>query len=130
LQIAPTIELRGAMLSDLAVRFIVGGTFVSLFSAAGEIWKPKTFAGLWGAAPSVAIGSLLFAFVKQGAATATIEAHAMSIGCAALIIYSCYTVFITQRESVPVWLGAASGWLVWFAAAAVSYVTIREIFPR
>jgi hypothetical protein len=35
-------------------RFIVGGVIVSLFAGLGGILKPKSFAGLFGAAPSVA----------------------------------------------------------------------------
>lgn len=46
------------MLRELAVRFVLGGLIVSLFSVAGELWRPKTFSGLFGAAPSVALASL------------------------------------------------------------------------
>jgi hypothetical protein len=41
---------------ELAFRFIVGGLVVSLFAVLGDVFKPKSFAGLFGAAPSVAMG--------------------------------------------------------------------------
>jgi hypothetical protein len=36
---------------DLVVRFLVGGTIVSLFALIGDVVKPKGFSGLFGAAP-------------------------------------------------------------------------------
>ena len=39
---------------------------VSLFSVIGQAFKPKTFAGLFGAAPSVAIASIVIAQIKHG----------------------------------------------------------------
>jgi hypothetical protein len=36
-------------------RFIVGGVIVSLFAGLGGVLKPKSFAGLFGAASSVAL---------------------------------------------------------------------------
>jgi hypothetical protein len=37
--------------------FFVGGVVVSLFAILGNPLKPKSFAGLFGAAPSVALGA-------------------------------------------------------------------------
>ncbi len=39
-------------------RFVVGGVIVSAFAAVGGILKPKSFAGLFGAAPSVALATI------------------------------------------------------------------------
>ena len=39
-------------------RFIVGGVIVSLFAGLGGVLMPKSFAGLFGAAPSASAGSL------------------------------------------------------------------------
>lgn len=38
-------------MSDVAIRFVVGGSIVSAFAIIGDILKPKSFAGLFGAAP-------------------------------------------------------------------------------
>ena len=40
---------------QLVLRFVVGGLVVSLFTVIGDVLKPKSFAGLFGAAPSVAL---------------------------------------------------------------------------
>ncbi len=39
-------------------RFLVGGAIVSVFACLGDVLKPKSFAGLFGAAPSVALATL------------------------------------------------------------------------
>jgi hypothetical protein len=40
---------------ELVARFLIGGIIVSLFAAIAEIVRPKSFAGLFGAAPSIAL---------------------------------------------------------------------------
>jgi hypothetical protein len=42
---------------ELFIRFVVGGTVVSFFAVLGDLLKPKSFAGLLGAAPSVALAN-------------------------------------------------------------------------
>ena len=104
-------------MAELVVRFLIGGTVVSLFAVLGELWRPKTFAGLFGAAPSVAIATLALAFHKEGAAYVATEARAMVIGTFALLLYSAACVGVARARSIPIWLGAALAWIVWFAAA-------------
>jgi hypothetical protein len=55
---------------------------VLALSLTGERFSPERFAGLFGAAPSVAIAPLAFAFRHHGAAYAVTEARSMMIGCA------------------------------------------------
>jgi hypothetical protein len=43
---------------EYVIRFLVGGLMVSLFATVGDVLKPKGFAGLFGAAPSVAFATL------------------------------------------------------------------------
>jgi hypothetical protein len=111
---------------DLAVRFVLGGLLVSLFAAIGEMFKPKTFSGLFGAAPSVAIASLALAFHSHGSGYAAIEARFMLIGAGAFFIYSAACVALAKRKSVPVWLGAGAAWIAWFATALGTFGVIAE----
>jgi hypothetical protein len=53
-------------MTPLVFRFLVGGAVVSLFAILGDLLKPKTFAGLFGAAPSVALATLGLTIVKDG----------------------------------------------------------------
>ena len=43
---------------QILIRFLVGGAMVSVFALIGDVLKPKSFAGLFGAAPSVALATL------------------------------------------------------------------------
>lgn len=38
-------------MTDLIIRFLIGGMVVSSFALLSEIFRPKSFAGLFGAAP-------------------------------------------------------------------------------
>jgi hypothetical protein len=43
---------------ELVFRFFIGGCIVSIFAVIAEVLKPKGFAGLFAAAPSVALATL------------------------------------------------------------------------
>jgi hypothetical protein len=43
---------------ETILRVIIGGTVVSTFALLGDVLKPRSFAGLFGAAPSVALATL------------------------------------------------------------------------
>ncbi len=101
------------MASELALRFFLGGLIVSLFSVSGDLFKPKTCAGLFGAAPSVALATLGIAYVARGAQYVTIEARSMVLGCVAFFVYGLVCVAVAKSERMPVWLGAALAWGAW-----------------
>jgi hypothetical protein len=43
---------------EYVLRFLIGGSIVSLFAVFGDVLRPKSAAGLLGAAPSVALATL------------------------------------------------------------------------
>ena len=45
-------------MTEYLVRFLVGGVVVSAFAMLSDVLRPKSFAGLFGAAPSVALATL------------------------------------------------------------------------
>ncbi|MGH7284148.1 MAG: DUF3147 family protein [Polyangiaceae bacterium] len=103
---------------EVALRFLLGGVVVSLFALIGELFKPKTFAGLFGAAPSVAIATLGLAYVHHGPVFLFEEARSMIVGAFAFTAYGAACVFLTQREHVPIGLSAALSWIAWLAVTA------------
>jgi hypothetical protein len=103
--------------SDLLWRFFIGGAVVSAFAAIGELFEPKTFAGLFGAAPSVAIATLALTYVHLGRAAVASSARWMLIATFALLLYSGCCVWACRRRALPVWLGATAPWLVWATTA-------------
>ncbi|HUS33213.1 MAG TPA: hypothetical protein VMZ53_32145 [Kofleriaceae bacterium] len=108
------------------IRFLLGGVVVSAFAAAGELFKPKTFSGLFGAAPSVAIASLALAFHAHGANYVRTEAKSMLIGSAAMLLYTIACIVVAKRDSIPVWLAAGLAWIAWFAAAFALFALARS----
>ncbi len=111
-------------MKEIIIRFLIGGLAVSFFSVLGDIFKPKSFAGLFGAAPSVALATLGFAIVKDGRQFAAIEARSMIAGSIALFVYTSAVSWILMRRSVSaLWVATTclmlwaavvfSGWYLW-----------------
>jgi hypothetical protein len=109
-------------LTDIIIRFFVGGLVVSAFSLISDLLKPKTFAGLFGAAPSIALATLALTVMKDGKQYAAIEARSMILGAIALFAYALAVSHIQLRfrlSALPValvllilWIGVASG--LWY----------------
>lgn len=112
-------------MSQSLIRFIVGGVLVSAFAIIGDVLKPKSFAGLFGAAPSVALATLTLTVVSDGSSYAATESRSMMAGAIAFFVYASLVSWIMMRYksrailvtlcSVPVWLGVAGGiyYFVW-----------------
>jgi hypothetical protein len=66
---------------EFVLRFLIGGTLVSLFALTADVLKPKGFAGLFGAAPSVALATLGLTILGKGKIYAALEARSMIAGC-------------------------------------------------
>lgn len=87
---------------------------MTAFALISDLFKPKTFAGLFGAAPSVALASLLLTIDLKGAETAAINARSMVLGALALMVYSATigTLLLRwQSRTALVSLGGLAGWL-------------------
>jgi uncharacterized membrane protein (GlpM family) len=107
---------------DLLFRFLVGGLVISAFAALGDVLMPKSFAGLFGAAPSVAIATLALTSYTQGKLYAAVEASTMVAGAIAFFIYACCVSSILRRCRVSVLLTATLLLPLWFASALVLWV--------
>jgi len=73
-------------MKDIVIRFVIGGVVVSAFAVLGELFKPKSFAGIFGAAPSVALATLSLTVAKDGRGYAAIEARSMILGAVAFFV--------------------------------------------
>lgn len=100
---------------DTAIRFFAGGLIVSLFAVVGDVLRPKTFAGLFGAAPSVALATLPLAFWQKGASYVSIEGRSMIFGAVALAAYSfvvCQLLMRARWSAKAATVAALAAWLV------------------
>lgn len=82
---------------DYVIRFLAGGVVVSLFAVVGDVLRPKSFAGLFGAAPSVALATLTLAFWKHGGGYVSTEGRSMILGAVALAVYSFFVCQLLMR---------------------------------
>ena len=64
-------------MKELIFRFLAGGVMVSAFAFLGDIFRPKSFAGLFGAAPSIALATLALTILTDGKEYAAVEARSM-----------------------------------------------------
>lgn len=110
------------MFGEVLIRFVIGGVVVSLFSIAADMLRPKSFSGLFAAAPSVALATLGMAIAKHGGAYAAIEGRSMIAGAIALCIYSQIVSWFLMRKrlhAMPVTLVSTASWFavafgIWF----------------
>lgn len=111
-------------MTQIVIRFFVGGLVVSSFAVIGEILKPKSFAGLFGAAPSVALATLGLTVAGEGRLYAASEARSMVVGAIAFFVYTSLVSWILMRgksaalkvtvTAMPLWFGLAFGiWGYW-----------------
>jgi hypothetical protein len=102
-------------MTEYAVRFLVGGVVVSAFAMLGDLLRPKSFAGLFGAAPSVGLATLGIAVYRHGADYAALQSKAMMAGVIALAVYSivvCHLLVRTRLRAVPATLASLVVWLI------------------
>ncbi len=99
---------------DYVIRFLAGGAIVSIFAVVGDVLRPKSFAGLFGAAPSVALVTLALAFWRESPAFVAIEARSMVAGAVALALYSvvvCQAMMRARSPAIYATVGALAFWL-------------------
>ena len=98
-------------------RFLVGGMIVSLFACLGDALKPRSFAGLFGAAPSVALATLGLTVLADGKAYAALEARSMVVGATSFFVYSTLCTWRILRKKVDAAPATIGSLIVWLAAA-------------
>lgn len=104
-------------MSEFLVRFVVGGLVVSAFAILGDILRPKSFAGLFGAAPSIALVSLALAAVTHSPDYVMTEARSMVIGAVALCAFSVSLVHLLMRCRWPTGRASVFGMAVWLVVS-------------
>jgi uncharacterized membrane protein (GlpM family) len=110
-------------MKEILLRMVLGGTLVSAFALLGDIFKPKRFAGLFGAAPSVALATLALTAETEGKSYAAMEARSMVGGAIAFFAYSSCVFWLMFHYKlpahlvtlllIPLWIVTAFG--IWFA---------------
>jgi hypothetical protein len=106
-------------MAEFVVRFLIGVVFVSFFALLGDLFEPKSFAGLFGAAPSIALATLSLTVAKQGPIYAAIEARSMIAGAVAFFIYASFVRWLLRRHKAHAIVASSFSLLPWFATAFI-----------
>ena len=109
--------MREALL--IAVRAVVGGAFVVAFSLLGEMLRPKSFAGIFAAAPSIALGSLLIIGLSEGPTKLYAAALGMLLG--AIVLAFSLLVGIDSVKRFRARTGSLMIIGTWLAGASALY---------
>ena len=114
-----------AHLGQLLARFFIGGVIVSFFAVIAEMLRPKSFAGLFGAAPSIALATLGITIASHGKTYAATEAHFMIFGAMAFCCYAYAVSRLLRHLRPPAIVATASLLPVWFAASFALWLVVR-----
>jgi|SRR5580704_50075 hypothetical protein len=95
-------------MAQLIFRFAIDGSIVSLFAALGDVLKPKSFTGLFGAAPSVALAALGLTIAADGKLYDATVAHSMIVGAIALFAYAAFCSRMRRRNRMHSTLASTS----------------------
>ncbi len=104
-------------MGEMVLRFVIGGVIVSAFAALAEIFRPKSFAGLFSAAPSIALATIGITVARHGKMYAATESRSMIFGAIAFFCYASAACWLVGRLKIkaltatiallPLWLGAS-----------------------
>jgi hypothetical protein len=109
---------------ELIYRFLVGGTIVSAFAVLGDVLRPKSLAGLFAAAPSVAISTLGLTILSNGKGYAALEARSMIAGAAGFFLYACVCQHVLARWKLHSAAVSVFGLAVWFVGALSIWLVV------
>jgi uncharacterized membrane protein (GlpM family) len=104
-------------IGPLILKGLAGGTLVVAFALLSEALQPKRFAGLFAAAPAVALAGLTVTLVSKGATDAQKSSVGMLAGSAGMVAYAMAAVVLLKRTRALVASGLAVA--VWIVVAAV-----------
>ncbi len=105
----------------LVWRFLIGGFAVCVFAALGDVMRPKTFAGLFGAAPSIALATLGLTLAEHGRSYAATEARSMLLGAIVFLIYACVVSRLMFRRLAPAAAATLGGLALWLVLAVAGW---------
>jgi uncharacterized membrane protein (GlpM family) len=101
----------------LFIRFLIGGSVVMLFALLGDILRPKSFAGLFGAAPSIALATIFLTIHHNGKAYAAMECRSMMLGAIAFSVYAGAVSWVLRRYKPSTLLATIGLMPIWFAVS-------------
>jgi Protein of unknown function (DUF3147) len=113
-------------MKELVLRFVIGGLVVSAFATLGDVLKPKSFAGLFGAAPSIALATLGLAIHAHGKSYAATEARSMVAGALAFVLYANVCSWLMMHRKIKAMMVTVPMLLLWLACSvSIWFLVLR-----
>ena len=100
---------------ETVIRILIGGFVVSLFALIGGLFRPASFSGLFGAAPSVALASLALSVAKNGLPYGALECRSMLIGAAGMAFAAwsvCQLMMRGRFRTIPAAVCSVVAWFI------------------
>ena len=104
-------------MGEWVIRFLIGGIVVSLFALLGDILRPRSFAGLFGAAPSVALATIGLTIARSGPQYAAIESRSMMFGAVGFLLYAICVSWVMARYKPATLVATTSLIPLWFVTS-------------
>jgi hypothetical protein len=102
-------------------KFLAGGALVVLFAV---MFEPKRFAGIFAAAPSILLASLIVTILFKGTAPASLSAFGAIAGATGLVAYALAATWTVDR-----WKGLAGSviaLILWAVVSLAAYLVLME----
>ncbi|TML26176.1 MAG: DUF3147 family protein [Actinobacteria bacterium] len=112
----------GAKVAEVLLKAAAGGLFVVAFAVLAQMLRPKRFAGVFSAAPSVALGSLLVTAAFSGARDVALSGRGMAVGAVAFTAYCLTAVPALRRWGA--WGGSLAALGAWALVAIIGYAVV------
>jgi uncharacterized membrane protein (GlpM family) len=103
----------------LAIKAVNGGLFVVAFALLSEVLAPKRFAGLFSAAPSVALANMTVVLVTKDHHAVQENALGMVVGAVGFVVFALVARRLVARFDAIV--GSALACVAWLAVAGFGY---------
>ena len=113
-------------METVIIRFVIGGVVVSLFAAMGDVLRPKSFAGLFGAAPSIALATIGLTIRQDGQAYAALECRSMMLGAVAFFIYALLVSCVLRRYKPSALIASLTLMPIWFAVSLGLWLLVER----
>lgn len=112
----------GGRFVEVVLKALAAGLFVLVFSAIAQTLNPKRFAGVFSAAPSVALGSLSITVAFTGVGHVASAARGMRVGAVAFTVYCVTAVPLVGK--LGAWRGSACSLGAWAVTATSAYLAL------
>ena len=111
---------------DGTTRLSISCRWIDCFSlrSLADVLKPKSFAGLFGAAPSVGLATLALTVAADRKTYASIEARSMAAAALAFLAYACITCRLMMRFRWRALPASVATLVVWMAVSLGLWIVI------